>query len=250
MNSEVITNLLEEFRALRNEVGELRRAQAPKATEGKDLQVDEDGGEDPNEAEEEEEEETAEWTEVLNKEGTEPSSQQGARLSALLGKPPPLDLLKASEKQVPRYNGLPKTPLPRRNALDQKISTAQRKVEHCMNMLICSLDTGNTKDTHAAGAFARSAFEDLQQIRKELYAGKQKRQLEPRADDTRERLLTREEEEKVAKARSIGRRQQPQQYRNDRSNHYWTKPTPRSDFNKRGKGKGKGGGKGDRKDQP
>ena len=114
------------------------------------------------------------------------------------------------------YEKVPETPLPRKNRVDQNLFVAQRKLEQCMHRLVHYCESGDRKSMVEGAAFCKSAWEDLQQQRRGLLAGKQSFRLEPRADNTKARLLTKEGEAKLFRTpRPTGR------WRSPRGWGYW-----------------------------
>ena len=114
-----------------------------------------------------------------------------------------------------------------------------------MAMLVDFQELWDEKSLTLAAAFARSSWEDLQQQRRGLLAGKAAPKLGPRKDQDAPRLLTPDEEEKVQKSRqqqsfagSRGRTFYRPNFRGDRSRS--NKPRDRSFSRSSGKGKGKG----------
>ena len=106
-----------------------------------------------------------------------------------------------------------------------------------MNMYIHLAETKDMQHLTMATALARSAWEDLQQSRRHLIAGKESHKLETRTYDETAKLLTKEEEKRL-RDRPIQRwRPQPQsdlQTTASSSENTWKKPAWT------GKGKGKG----------
>lgn len=180
------------------------------------------------------------WSDIIKTQQVEAQDPQARAMVRLLGAPPPLSQLKASAPQIVRYAGIPETPAPRRNRIDQQLFGAQAKFESILHLLVHHQETGNNGALGAAAAFARSGFEDIHQQRRHLLAGKQSWKLGPRSDDTRPRLLTQEEEKKI-----VPERQPRQTTRNVGGGGGWTSqnsqrqwiPRPRS--HSQGKGKGK-----------
>ena len=76
---------------------------------------------------------------------------------------------------------------------------------HCM---VHEEERHDQSEAEVIAALARSAWEDLQQQRRSLIAGRQMSKLDIREDDSRARLLSKEEEEKVAKGRAARAQQQ------------------------------------------
>ena len=66
---------------------------------------------------------------------------------------------------------------------------------HCM---VHEEEPRDHSEAEEIAALARSAWEDLQQQRRSLIAGRQMGKLDIREDDSRAQLLLKEEEEKVA----------------------------------------------------
>ena len=75
-----------------------------------------------------------------------------------------------------------------------------------MHVLVGVVDGGDRKDLCEVGALARSSWQDLQEQRRSLLAGKNRSQLARRVDDDSHRLLTHEEEEKLSKAQKPAHR--------------------------------------------
>jgi hypothetical protein len=165
----------------------------PPETNDMDLEDEED---DNGEGEEE-----GAWEEVFEATAPSPQSSPAQALVSLLGKPPSLDILKNTERKTTMWKNVPRTPAPRRNALDQRLYQPQRKMEVVMNLLITALETKDPNDTHQAAAYARSAWQDLQENRRGLIAGRARHKLEKRPDDTRPKLLSKEEEKEVEKTK-------------------------------------------------
>ena len=71
-----------------------------------------------------------------------------------------------------------------------------------MHGLVDFSENPNPENLGVVGSLVRSAWEDLQENRKRILAGRNQHVLEPRPDMDAPRLLTREEEEKLRKARN------------------------------------------------
>ena len=156
--------------------------------------------EDWEEAEEEEEGPTT-WADLLGGADREPSQGPASRLVALLASPPPLSSVLKTAKEVPRYKGVPKTPAPRKFNVDRNLAGVQRKLEVGMSAFVHSLEKQDPQEVAVAAGLVRSAWEDIQQTRRRLCAGKQSFALKQRSDFNQPRLLDAEEEEKIRKAR-------------------------------------------------
>jgi len=120
-----------------------------------------------------------------------------------LASPPPLDVLRQSESQVVRYRGIPQTPAARKHRLDQSLQQVQKKAELTLHILTHAVETQSADSLSQASAFVRSLWQDTQEIRRHLLARGQSNKLEPRPDQTAPRLLSREEEQKLARGRQM-----------------------------------------------
>ena len=132
-------------------------------------------------------------------------TQPGAiSLVNLLSKPPPLDLISKQLKDSVQYKGVPNTPAPRQHHIDIKLQAIQRKIEVAMHMLVHQQEAPS-QEVHCLeelAAILRSTWEDVHQQRRVLMAGKFAPKLDNRSDDTRNKLLSKEEEERISKSRS------------------------------------------------
>ena len=236
--SQLEQELIAAVRALTEKVEKLEKNQKDRMEEDVD-------GED---GDEENQEEDPTWGKILKATAIEASGERAQFLCQVLSSPPPLENLRASEKSMPCYTKVPQTPPPRKNRLDSNLFNAQKKMELAMHMLVHHMEKNDKEAIGVGAAFVRSAWEDIHQQRRFLIAGRQSFKLDHRVDDTRPRLLSKEEEQKIGKKSKPKPRARPfwgdansssnafpapeQQHRNRSS-------TPRS------KGKGKGGrGKG------
>ena len=241
MQSEELKELLAEMKNMRAELRELKSS-----GKGVDRPEEVDMSED-NEDQNDEAVEKPTWLGVLAPTRVAPQVSDAVCLANLLVDPPPLDRLKPVETNR-MYEKVPETPPPRKNRVDQNLFVAQRKLEQCMHLLVHYCESGDRKSMVEGAAFCRSAWEDLQQQRRGLLAGKQSFRLEPRVDNTKARLLTKEEEAKLVRTpRPTFRRpnerptwmnaQQPSSSNAFRRSYSGSRPpTPKG----KGKGKGKG----------
>ena len=165
-----------------------------------------------------------------------------------------MDLLSKPEAgtEYKRYQKIPQTPPPRAHRVDKSLYMPQKKMEKAMHLLVQQVEnTENGADGHKAMAQAacqiRSAWEDLNQNRRHLLAGRASNHLQKRSDDNRPRLLTTEEEEKIDKSKKVMR-----PFQKPRASRFWGDATssitnnwknPRQRSFSQGKGKGKGKGK-------
>ena len=149
--------------------------------------------------EQEEDDHKPTWVDVLGGHDRDPTQGAAKNLMELLSTP--LSSVLKTAKEVPRYSGIPKTPQPRKFQVDRSLASVQRKLEVAMSSMFHCLETQNPQDIAVAAGFVRSSWEDLQQSRRRLCAGKQSFALKQRTDFDQPRLLDAEEEEKVRKAR-------------------------------------------------
>ena len=228
MNAEAIAQLQQQLNNLSLQLASLQGAQEPQQASTQMVEDDEDDEFDT----------PSDWAAVPGDTKVSASSPVACALCDLLEHPPPLELLKGPSQSA-CYAKIPETPSSRKHPIDQKLQIPQKKMEIAMHKLVLSLDTNDTREVQTAAAFIRSAWEDLQQQRRELVAGRNKNKLDRRPDDTKARLLTPEEEAKV--------RPPPPP-----SRHQWGKPSGgHHDFHGQSAHKGgKGQGKGRRKFSP
>ena len=196
------------------------------------------------------------WSVVLKPVKVEAMTETGIGLCSLLAMPPPLEQLRLSEKDCPMFSKVPETPMPRKQHQTYfSLFQIQKKVEGAMNMLVHCAESGDQRSLHVQAAMLRSAWEDLLQMRRSTLAGREFRKLDPRSDDTRPKLLTREEEGKLnkgfsskVKGKEQNRKDQGPPHRFYRDNNWrgrsYSRPNWRSRSSSR-TGKGKGKGKGD-----
>ena len=160
---------------------------------------------------------------------------------SMLQWPPPLDAIRSLEGEMVRFEGVPKTPPARLNRVDRRLTTVQKKLENTLHLIIQSLECKDDKCLAQAGAMCRSAWEDVLQQRKQLIAGRQTSKLDQRSDDTRPRLLNKDEGQRLQKQPNQARFQQSSRYIWGNATNQWGNNRP---FNQpKGKGKCKGKGK-------
>ena len=70
-------------------------------------------------------------------------------------------------------------------------------MENAMHCLVNYTETQDKRELATLAAHLRSAWEDAQQHRRWMFAGKQAYKLDKREDDNRPRLLTEEENKKI-----------------------------------------------------
>ena len=151
-----------------------------------------------NDSEEEEESEPS-WSDVLRQKRRPATSEEEAKFTRLLSTPPSLQSLKENRGDVALYQGVPEAPAARRNRVDAQLYQAQAKIEVGLHLMTHFLETGNKGALGGAAAWQRSAWEDLQQQRRQFLAGREAWKLDRRKDDQAVKLLTEEEEKKIWK---------------------------------------------------
>ncbi len=228
-----VSQIVEELRRMRQEIEDLKKSRDAPAAPAAAMQ-EEEWEDDPDE-EGAETDRGPGWGSVLPPVMIPPSRPDAIALCNLLRTPPPLDQMKFAETTVPRYDGVPPTPPPRRNRIDTQLFGSQKKSEEAMQMLVHFFENGDPQSLQVVGALLRSQWEDLHQQRRGLLAGRKAPILGPRSDDNRPRLLTREEEQKLRQANPPRPRQSRQE---GFGSHQFRSKTPRKG---KGKGKGKGG---------
>jgi hypothetical protein len=190
-----------------------------------------------SESETTEAEPEASWSEVIRSPKTEPHGERAVHLCRLLSGAPSLQHLKASEGDIPSYSGVPETPTARwSNKADSQLQMVQRKLEQSLNLLVLHSESDNPAAITACAAWMRSAWQDLQEQRRRMLAGRDSYKLDGRPDDVKPRLLSAEEEKKIS------RKPRPPWTRTTQPKE--SPPSWRGRSTSRGKGgKGKGGGK-------
>ena len=123
------------------------------------------------------------WDDVLAQNKIQCKTREGGLLCKLVSSPPPLGQLKESTTKLPKYQQVPQKPPPRRHKGDMAMYQAQKKMEEAINMSIHMVETQDNSHITVQTALMRSAWEDLQQSRRHLLAGRQSNKLDPRTDD-------------------------------------------------------------------
>ena len=193
--------ILEELQKLRQQVQEIQQERMDQDLVPEDLIQSEDSGVDK-----------VDWGELLIQELKQPVKAEACELCQVLGSPPPFASMKTLAKQATKYQNIPQTPPQRQNRLDLAMQQPQAKLELAMHALVHHVETDDKQALLHTAAWIRSAWEDLHQQRRHTLAGKLSYKLEKRADDNRPRLLTAEEETKIAQTKA---RTQP------RPSRYW-----------------------------
>jgi hypothetical protein len=130
-------------------------------------------------------------------------------LLARLKHPPPLSLVTNVIRDSVAVEGLPEAPPPRRVAGDRALYLTQKKMEFIMTELVFltqKSDSALDPKIAQVAAMARSSWQDLQDGRRRLLAGKQAFKLDKRPDLEQNRLLSDAEESKLKQtAKSKGK---------------------------------------------
>lgn len=160
----------------------------------------------------------------------------GVELVAMSAKPPPLKGITEMIKDIPVYEGVPEVPRQVQGE-DAALLHCQRKLAALMHSLIDGYESDLSHDIHnkKAMSLARSAFQDLLEIRRANVARYQRKALEQRPDAERVELFSTKEKEEMEKMRARSRSRGAPQERARSS----------SPFRGRGGGRGnRGGGRG------
>ena len=230
--------IIAEIRKLQEELhgvkAELAAAKAQASERAEPADVDEE-----NEVREPDSDQALGWEEVLGPSVQSVSNPHAKAFSELLEHPPPLTQLYSATKSVPIYHGAPRTPPARKVKIDRDIATTQKKLETALHAMTHHLETSDPHALGLAGALVRSSWEDLQQNRRRLIAGRAQFALKPREDNDQPRLLDKDEEDKVRRAR------QPREKGKGKS--YFA---PSGQFSGQNFSHGKGSGKGYKRGRP
>ena len=173
---------------------------------------------------------------MLGRPAQQPTQDRTVTLTHLLATPPSLEQLRHQMQATVRYAGVPVTPNPRRNKIDRGLWSAQQKIESCLHNICQFLETQDDRALGVGAAMARSAWEDLHQQRRTVLAGRQSYKLDPRVDDDRPKLLSKEESAKIVPRGPPKPKPKPARF-------YWGESSQSSGARNppfRGKGKGKG----------
>ena len=243
-----------EFQQMKAQLAQLQVAsRIPAAAEGSgDLPMSPDS--------DQEEDADPSWSDILRQKRRQATGEEAAKFARLLETAPDLQALKDSRGDVALYMGVPEAPGPRRNRVDGQLFQAQVKVELGLHLMTHYLETGNKAALGGAAAWQRSAWQDLQEQRRQFLAGREAWKLERRKDDKTVKLLTDEEDKKIGKFREKPagkgergrfRDSQPAWARRDWASQdqgsWRDQSRARSNSNGKGKGfhgKGKGSGRG------
>ena len=139
------------------------------------------------------------WSNILRQRRRQATGDEAAKFLKLLETAPDLQALRDSKSDVALYLGVPEAPGPRRNRVDSQLYQAQAKVELGLHLMAHFLECGNRSALAAAAAWQRSAWQDLQEQRRQFMAGREAWKLEKRRDDKSLKLLSEEEEKKIGK---------------------------------------------------
>lgn len=200
------------------------------------------------------------WADVLRARSKNPEHAQA--FVSMLASAPPLPTLKNTVECITLYTGVPSTPAARRHRTDSNLAQTQQKLELVMHLLVHFFEQPEVEKLVAAqhvaqaSAWIRSAWQDLHEQRRSLFAGRQAWKLDPRPDDTKTRLLSQEEEKRIKpsfrpkpawQTAAQSSNWQPKASFRPFSTRSFSRGRSRSRDPGRGKGKGKGKGGRDRK---
>ena len=110
---------------------------------------------------------------VLSQARCMPSNEDRKKFIKLLLTPPSLQVPQENRTIVRSYQSVPESPLARRNRVDSQLQGVQQKIELGLHLLTHFLEIGNRAAIGGAVAWHRSAWEDLNQQRRQFLAGKQ-----------------------------------------------------------------------------
>ena len=170
------------------------------------------------EIEEEEEDDTNErnqvfssgseaWADVLPS-GKRQAFGRGMNLVGRIAFPPPLSLVQGYIKEQVAIEGVPETPAPRRSMQDRGLAGTQKKLEAALTKLVelAEKEDGSLQtDIGLTAALVRSAYEDINEARRRMFAGRQAYKLDARGDVTQNKLLSSSEELKLRQGKGKGK---------------------------------------------
>ena len=158
-------------------------------------------------AEEEEWSSLTAWEDVLPQVRRLPSPGAGEALVARLQHAPSLELVRAMQKDLPGIQGIPETVPPRKFYKDRVLWQMQAKQEHIMILLCQAVEQSPVFDGPllSAAALVRSTFEDLKDLRRKEFAGREAYKLDKREDASSLRLLSPAEEKLISGPRGKGK---------------------------------------------
>lgn len=200
------------------------------------------------------------WEDVLPQVRRLPQPGAGEALVARLQFAPPLDKVRQLQKDVTGVAGIPETVPARKHFRDRQLQQLQLKQEQVLIMLCQAVEASDVYEGPliTAAALARSSWEDLQDLRRREFAGRDAHKLDRREDASNLRLLSPAEEKLMSSQRGKGKgkgkgkgfrtfqtqssgyssgfsQQQPNQY--SQSSNWRDNPSPKPW--KGGKGKGR-----------
>ena len=160
---------------------------------------------DQEEWEDQSNDNTPQWTDLFKSSRVDATSPQGQQLWHMHQAPPPLMELKQAQSEIVLYSGVPETPPPTKSPIDKRLLDAQAKFEAIMHLSVRALEDDDKKHIMQLSAWARSGWEDIHQLRRKNFAGRQSWKLDGRVDDNRCRLVTSEEEKKLRAGKGKGK---------------------------------------------
>jgi hypothetical protein len=147
------------------------------------------------------------WEDVLPQQRRAPKAGLAEALVTRLHFAPPLEQVRALQKDLKPIQGLPETVPPRRTYKDRQIFTVQQKQEQALTLLVETVEATavNHPSFLTAAALIRSAWEDLHEIRRRDLVGNQAHKLEKREDSSQLRLLSEGEEKTISLRKGKGK---------------------------------------------
>ena len=147
------------------------------------------------------------WEDVLPQVRRQALPGAGEALVARLQHAPSLDLVRAMQKDLTGVQGIPETVPPRKFYRDRVLWQLQAKQEHIMILLCQAVEASPVFEGPllSAAALVRSTFEDLKEMRRKEFAGREAYKLDKREDASSLRLLSPAEEKLISGPKGKGK---------------------------------------------
>ena len=147
------------------------------------------------------------WEDVLPQIRRTPLPGAGEALVARMQFAPPLDKVRQLQAEITGVQGVPETVPSRKHFRDRQLQQLQLKQEQVMNLLVSAVEATNMFDGPliTAAALSRSSWEDLQDLRRKEFAGRDAHKLDKRHDASSLRLLSPQEEKLMNSQRGRGK---------------------------------------------
>ena len=250
---EAMERMMKELQELKGQMQQVRAAQVLPAV------AQSSGAAGPMSEDEDLEEETGpSWSDILRQRRRQATGDEAVKFLKLLETAPDLQALRDSKSDVALYSGVPEAPGPRRNRIDSQLYQPQAKMELGLHLMAHFFECGNKSALAASAAWQRSAWQDLQEQRRQFMAGREAWKLQRRQDDKSLKLLSEEEEKKIGKQWKDKEKPRDGAGKGDKGRFRDSRPTWRRDWTQdqgswrdrsrvrsssygKGKGKGKGG---------